>query len=165
MYFQFINFNSISSSGIWIELQFQFWDWIDPNPTCNGLALNKSLPKPMVTRLCRYMVSPGLSNSWSTFCACRSRETVKSRGFNLQCINLVVVACTKLETSRYLNQWLPEFCQYIESLGLNAGPVNHGDSPVLTVDILRPMLSAQPLWTISAYGVQWWIVHKNNSQI
>ena len=48
------------------------------------------------------------------------------------------MACTKLETSRYLNQWSPEFCQYIGSSGLNSGPVNQGDSPALTVDILIP---------------------------
>ena len=71
------------------------------------------------------------------------------------------MACTKLETSRYLNQWSPEFCQYIGSSGLNSGPVNQGNSPALTVDILRHMLSAHPVWTISAYGVQRWIVDKN----
>ena len=42
------------------------------------------------------------------------------------------MACTKLETSRYLNQWSPEFCQYIGSSGLNSGPVNQGESPALT---------------------------------
>ena len=60
LHFQFINFNSISSSGIWIELQFRFWNWIDP--TLHAMAWhwtgNKSLPKPMVTRICCYMVSP-----------------------------------------------------------------------------------------------------------
>ena len=58
-HFQFINFDSISSSGIWIELQFQFWNWIDP--TLHAMAWhwtgNKSLPKPVVTRICCYTVS------------------------------------------------------------------------------------------------------------
>ena len=42
------------------------------------------------------------------------------------------MACNKLVTSCYLNQWWPEFCHHIESSGLNAWPVNQGDSPVLT---------------------------------
>ena len=36
-----------------------------------------------------------------------------------------------------------------------------GDSPVLTVDILRPAMSAHSIWTLSDYGVQWWIVDEN----
>ena len=40
-----------------------FWNWIDPtlHPMAWRWTGDKSLPKPMVTRICRYMVSPGLS--------------------------------------------------------------------------------------------------------
>ena len=75
--------------------------------------------------------------------------------------NLMPQICIYIFNIYIQNQWSPEFCQYIGSSGLNSGPVNEGDSPALTVDILRHMLSAHPVWTISAYGVQRWIVDKN----
>ena len=124
------HFNSISCSGIWIELQFQFWNWI--NPTLHAMAWHwtgdKSLSEPMVTTI--------LSLNGVTRQVKVSSEPADQRRqlkvFNLLCMKLVLMACTTLVTSHYLNQWWPEFCHHIESSGLNTWPVNQGDSPVLT---------------------------------
>ena len=152
--FPVLEFELSCNSNFGIELTQPYMQWLGTELVTSNY-LNQWWPE-FVAIWCHQA-----SVSLRTFCACRSKETVKFRGFNLQCINLVVMACTKLETSRYRNQWSPEFCQYIESSGLSAGPVNQRDSPVLTVDILRPMLSTHTVWIISAYGVQWWIVDKN----
>ena len=135
-HFKFINFNSISSSRIWIELQFQFFNWIDPTLhvmawhwTVTSHYPNQWWPE-FVTIWCDQA-----SIRWGTFCTCRSKETVK-----LQSINLVVMACTKLETTHkpLPEPVIPEFCHYIEPSGLSAGPVNQGGSPVLTVEPWDP---------------------------
>ena len=118
--------NSISSSGIWIELQFQFWNWIDP--TLHAMAWHWTSHYPnqwwpeFVAIWCH---QASVSLLVSTFFACRSKETVKSRGFILQRIDLVVVACTELETSRVnvTVRMSAPMCRHVPTRGKVSAPV------------------------------------------
>ena len=51
------NNNSISNSGIWIELQFQYWNWIEPYMQWLGSELVTShYPNQWWPEFCCYMV-------------------------------------------------------------------------------------------------------------